>query len=110
MTAYRLHVSQRAEHDADTIYAWLAKRSVQGAVSWVAILRETLQSIVEDPQRHPHAPEASSVGADVRHAMFKTRRGHRYRVLYVIRGETVHIVAIRGSGQDLAKADDLQLP
>lgn len=83
MTAYRLQISQRAEQDADAIYAWLAKRSVQGAVSWVAILRETFQSIVENPQRHPHA---------------------------VIRGETIHIVAIRGSGQDLAKPDDLQLP
>jgi len=110
MTLYRLNLSRQAERDADVIHDWLAKRSAQGAAKWFTAFSEVLHSIVEDPHRHQQAPEASNVGADVRNALFKTRRGHTYRALYVIHGDTVHVIAIRGFGQDLANPDDLQIP
>jgi plasmid stabilization system protein ParE len=32
--SYRVRLLKRADADVDTIYVWLARRSVQGAVNW----------------------------------------------------------------------------
>ncbi len=107
---YRLAVSRRAEQDADVIYDWLMQRSARGASHWFRALSEALQALAENPQRYPRAPEAEIVDRDVRQALFKTRRGRAYRILLTILDDAVHIVAIRGFGQDIATPDELDLP
>ena len=42
--------------------------------------------------------------------LFKTRSGRVYRSLFVIEGNTIHVVGVRGAGQDLAGSGDLELP
>jgi len=69
-----------------------------------------LRSLTESPGGRARAPEAELVGRDVRQALFKTRRGRIYRVLFIVVDDMVHVVAIRGYGQDLATLDDLELP
>jgi len=110
MKAYRLAISRRADSDADEIYEWLAHRSLAGATRWYLALRKTLHSLTENPGSRGQAPEGELVGRDVRQALFKTRRGRIYRVLFIVVDDTVHVVAIRGYGQDLATLDDLELP
>jgi hypothetical protein len=62
-----------------------------------------------NPKRHSRAPEADIIGPDVRQAVFKTRHGRLYRPLFVVSGDTVHVVAVRGFGQHLATLDELGL-
>ena len=110
MKSYRIAVSRRTDADADSIYDWLAHRSLAGATRWFLALRTTLRGLTENPESHSRAPEADTVGRDIRQALFKTRRGRIYRVLFVVVDDTVHVVSIRGYGQDLATLDDLELP
>lgn len=110
MKTYRLAVSRRADRDADAIYDWIAERSTEGAVHWFQALRATLRSLTNSPESHSRAPEAETVNRDIRQALFKTRRGRVYRVLFVVTEDTVHVVAVRGYGQDIAAPGELELP
>lgn len=110
MAEYRVAVSSRAERDADKIYAWIASRSPDGASKWYSALRKMLHSLEQDPVRHARAPEAAALGLDIQQALFKTRYGHTYRALYTLFGDTVHVIAVRGAGEELATLDDVGLP
>ena len=110
MSLYRLTISRRADHDADAIFDWVAQRSTVGASSWFSAFRDTLREIVESPHSYARAPEADLLDRDIRQPLFKTRRGQFYRALFIIRDDAVHVVAVRGYGQNLATPDDLELP
>jgi plasmid stabilization system protein ParE len=104
-----LRVSGRAEQDADSIFDWIAARSPDGALRWYMYL-STLRGLAADADGCEQAPEAERLGIDLQQKLFKTRKGRRYRGLFVTDQNTVHIVAVRGPGQDLATADDIELP
>jgi plasmid stabilization system protein ParE len=110
MAEYRVAVTNRAERDTDEIYVWIARRSPDGASKWYAAFRKMLRRLEKDPVRHARAPEAATLGLDVRQALFKTRYGHTYRALYTVVGDTVHVIAVRGAGEELATLDDVDLP
>lgn len=110
MANYRVVVTSRAERDADGIYAWLARRSPDGATKWYAAFRKMLRSLEKDPVRHARAPEAASLGLDIQQALFKTRYGHTYRALYEVVGEVVHVIGVRGAGEELVTLDDVEVP
>ncbi len=52
-------------------------------------------------------PKADTFEEELRQMLFKTRRGNTYRTLFVIRKFAVHVVAVRGTGQDLVTPDEL---
>jgi plasmid stabilization system protein ParE len=110
MSDHRVVLTGRAERDADDIYAWIARRSPDGAAKWYAAFRKMLRSLENDPARHAPAPEGASLGLDVQQALFKTRYGHRYRALYTIIRDVVHVIAVRGAGEELATLDDIDFP
>jgi plasmid stabilization system protein ParE len=110
MKKYRLAVSWRADQDADGIFEWLATRSAAGALAWFSAFRDTLRDIAQKPQSYSRAPEADTLDRDIRQALFKTRRGQFYRILFVVIEDVIYVVAVRGYGQDLATRDDLELP
>lgn len=110
MVEYRVAVSSRAERDADNIYAWIAGRSPDGASKWYSAFRKMLRSLEKDPSRHARAPEAATLGLDIQQALFKTRHGHTYRALYMVLGDTAHVIAVRGAGEEPVTMDDVNLP
>ncbi len=106
----RVRVSSRAERDADTIFDWLAERSLDGAAHWYERYLATLHSLPDRAEECPTAPEADHLGLDLRQALFQTLKGRVYRSLFIIRESIIHIVSVRGAGQDLVSADDLEIP
>lgn len=105
-----VRVSARADADANAIFDWLEVRSPDGAVRWYQAFLAALERLRESADAYSAAPEAHRLGVDLRQVLFKTRKGHSYRALFVIDSEAVHIVSVRGAGQDLASADDIELP
>ncbi len=106
----QVRVSRRAERDADAIFDWLAGRSPDGAIRWYEAYLATVRSLVDCAPGCPMAAEADRLGLDLRQVMFRTRKGRAYRLLFLIRGGDVHIMCVRGPGQDLASPDDPDLP
>lgn len=110
MADYRVVVTDRAERDADAIYTWLARRSPDGAGKWYTAFRKMLLTLERHPLRHSKAPEAADLGLDVQQALFRTQYGHTYRALYTCVGTTVHVIAIRGAGEEPVTLEDVDLP
>jgi plasmid stabilization system protein ParE len=106
--SYRVTILRRARQDFHAIEAWLANRSRQGAASWVKRFDEALASLEENPLLQPVAPESEAFPEEIRHIMFRTRRGRTYRALFLVEGEEVRILRIRGAGQDNLSPGDLE--
>lgn len=102
-----VELSLRAEKDLDDILAWIASRSPQGARMWLARWKEVCRLLSEQPESCLLAPENSDHEEEIRHIVFKTRSGRKYRVLFVIRGNRVFVTNLRGPGQDLVPPDEL---
>ena len=108
--SYRVEVSEPAERDADRIYLWLRKRSSQGAGRWWTALLAALEKLKQNPVNFSLAPEADDVDEPLRQVLFKTRKGHLYRAIFIVRDDIVHVLRIRGEGQDLVEPTEFELP
>jgi plasmid stabilization system protein ParE len=104
---YRVVISRRTEEDADAIYIWLAKRSVVGAGRWYRTFLDAAASLNNNPSRCGLAPESVAVGYEIRQHLFKTPRGRKYRLLYLVTGDEVRILRVRGPGQAPVTGADL---
>jgi plasmid stabilization system protein ParE len=102
----RLH--RRAQADIDEILRWIRKRSPRGAQAWQDALLKALANIQSRPAGFAMAHERSLRSRDVRQALFKTRKGKRYRILFVAT-EEIRVLRIRGSGLRLLSQRDMPL-
>lgn len=102
-----VRVSRHAHLDVETILTWLTERSPQGARRWFDKYLETLHLLPERALNCPLAPEAVLIGRDLRQLLFKTRRGNTYRSLFLIEGEFIELLAVRGAGRDLVTPAEL---
>ena len=104
---YNVELLWRAERDLDHIVTWLFARSPDGAARWLRSWDEVLERLYDHANTCGLAPEDEFHDLEIRHALFKTRRGRWYRVLFTIIESTVYIMSIRGPGQDLVPPDEL---
>lgn len=103
-----VRILRRAREDVDLIYEWLVQHSPKGAVAWYAAFIAAADSLVHDADASPITFEATNFGIDVRSRLFRTRRGRRYRLLYVITNGDVRILRVRGPGQPPVRIEDLR--
>src|SRR5438093_11195915 len=108
--SYRVEVSEAAEQDADGIYVWLYGRSPDGAQRWWEAFLAALENLKVNAAGHSLAAEADHFDEPLRLILFRTRRGHDYRALFVVRDDVVHLLRVRGAGQNLVEPDDIELP
>lgn len=101
---------QRAKLDVVAILDWIGdqRQSPQGAANWLDAYEAAAASLTESPESHGLAPENDYVKLTVRQFLFKTRQGRTYRGLYTIEGDEVLILRVRGAGQPLLQADEIQ--
>ena len=107
---YRLILQPSGEADVDQIVGYLNERSPQGAAAWCKAWGKLLAELCECAEGSGLAPESSQYEEEIRQALFKTRRGRTYRALFVIVFDTVHVIHVRGPGQNLMPPDELRLP
>jgi plasmid stabilization system protein ParE len=103
---YWVQITDKALAEIDEALAWYAKRSVPAAVRWYLKLREAIRSLDSNPERHELAPECEWYPGELRQMLFGKKRGI-YRVLYEIREETVIVLRVRHSAQDLLRPDSM---
>ena len=91
-------------------YIYISERSPSGAESWARAFRDALDQLSRIASSCPKAPEAMDHPEVIRQLLFKTRHGRRYRLLFVVRDETVYVIHIRGPRQNLMQAGEIELP
>jgi plasmid stabilization system protein ParE len=83
-----------ATADIREAYRYMVERSADGAERWHAGLVAFVGSLETFPHSHPLAPEEDDLRAGVRQALY-IRPGSTYRLLYVVEGDCVHVIAVR---------------
>lgn len=102
-----VRIAERARADVDSIFAWIAPRSVQGAISWYLAFRRAVGRVGDAPESFPEAAESHRLQRQLRQALFKTRRGRTYRIVFQVTDTEVLILRVRGPGQAPLRARDL---
>jgi plasmid stabilization system protein ParE len=106
---YRLRITRRAQNDRDACFDYIFARSPQGAVRWLDALEEAAAAVLIDPH-HGVAPESEGQKEPIRQKLFRTPQGRTYRLLYIVRDDVIYIIHVRGAGQDVMTAAELELP
>jgi plasmid stabilization system protein ParE len=85
----KVETAALAEADLETIYRHIREDSPARAAEWRQGLLQAAQALEQFPQRCPLAPE-SGAALEIRQLLYG-----RYRVLFAISHDTVHILHIR---------------
>jgi plasmid stabilization system protein ParE len=79
---FHVRMLRRANADFANIVAYLHERSPQGAAAWVNAFEKAKVRLSENADCCPEADENHRHAIEVRQALFKTRRGRIYRLLF----------------------------
>ena len=99
--AFRVRDLPRAAADRHHIATWLAERSPAGARAWLEAYDDLVTRLEKNATMFGEAMENEQCELDIRQALFKTRYGRVYRVIFHIEGHDVFLVRVRGTGQAL---------
>ena len=105
---YRVQPTAQAEADIDRIFAWLSERSPEGARRWYESFWDSAERLKTMPLSCGLAPENDDFADEVRLMLFGTRRGRTYRALFVVRGDLVQILCVRGPNERPVKPEDIE--
>jgi len=94
MKRWRVIIELPAQQDIAEAYEWLAERASDAAERWFNSLHETIGSLGIFPERCPLAPESKFFNVEIRE-VFHGRRQHKYRILFIVRAEEVHVLHVR---------------
>ena len=106
---YRLEITRRAAADRDTCFDFIFDRSTQGALRWLDEFEAAAASLLTEPF-YGEAPENDDHEETIRQKFFGTPHGRTYRLLYIVRGNVIYIIHVRGAGQDVMAAGEIELP
>jgi plasmid stabilization system protein ParE len=96
---FQLRILPRAEGDVQHIFDYIHKRSPDGAVRWWEAFQLSAQLAAMHPFRYALSSENVLSSMELRQFLFKTRRGRTYRAVFVVVGDEVRILRVRGPGQ-----------
>ena len=69
-----------------------------------------MAQLKRNPNVASAAPEGLALGRDLRQTIFHTPSGTNYRAIFILEGDQLTILRIRGLGQDLLGVDQLDAP
>lgn len=94
MKRWNVIVERPAQQDIAKAYYWIAERNAAAADRWFGGLYKTIGSLETFPQRTPLAPESENLHCEIRE-IFHGRRQHKYRILFTISENVVHVLHVR---------------
>ena len=104
---YRVEVSARAAADAQEVIFRIAQQYPRRAERWRDGLVKAIESLSVFPERCSLAPEADAFNQEIRQ-QFHGKRRQKYRILFTVHEDTVHILRIlHGARQSLQPGDEL---
>jgi plasmid stabilization system protein ParE len=102
---HRVVIETRAIRDIDEATGWIAGQSPDAAGKWFDAVEAEIQALARFPERCPRAREDGVFGFELRQLVFGRRHG-RYRVIFTIQGNSVHVLHVRhGARPAMTKAE-----
>lgn len=94
--SYRIKFSQKARAEAVAAARWIGQYAPEKSSLWYFDLEQRIESLKNSPARCPLAPESRTFKREIRQLIFG-----KYRILFRIDDETVHVMHIRHSSQQM---------
>jgi len=91
---YRVVIESSARYDIDIAYDWIKERAPLAAIKWFNQVDDAIRSLARNPHRCVPAPESVEFEQDIRQLVHGRRAG-RYRLLFVIEANAVHVLHVR---------------
>jgi plasmid stabilization system protein ParE len=91
---FRVELGARAQADLDEAFRFTSRNAPLTARDWLHRFEIALSTLAENPSRCGLAPESKRLNRELRQLLFG-RRQFKYRAVYFIEGDLVHIVRIR---------------
>ena len=91
---YRVVIESSARYDIDVAYDWIKERAPLAAIKWFNQVDDAIRSLARNPHRCVAAPESVEFEQDIRQLVHGRRAG-RYRILFVIEADAVHVLHVR---------------
>jgi plasmid stabilization system protein ParE len=97
---FRVIIQPAAERSIRQQVEWIVAQSNSPATAlrWARSIRAKIDTLKASPLRCPVDPDADAYGEEVR-VLLHGKRSKKFRIYFVIRGDAVHIVAIRHAAQ-----------
>jgi plasmid stabilization system protein ParE len=102
---YRVVIEDSAQVDLEDIVLWLAEHSQDAARQWYWRVKDAIHTLCQFPLRCPLAPENKTFQEEIRQ-LFHGRKPHVYRILFTVRGSTVHVLHIRHGARNPLKPEE----
>lgn len=107
---FQVSLTAAAKRNVRVNLRWIEARSRSGAEAWYRRWLQVLDELRDRADTFGPAPEDVDHAETIRQIIFNTRRGLPYRALFVVRDRDVFVLHVRGPGQDLLSADDVEFP
>ena len=95
---FQVKLTRSSEQQIESIYLWIKKRNPEYADQWFRGLMNLIATLQDKPRRCPLVKENYSTSEEIRQILYGKSR-NKYRVVFAIREDTVHILYIRHSAQ-----------
>lgn len=94
MKRWSVIVELPAQQDIAEAHAWLAERDPAAADRWFNGIYDTIGSLEMFPERCSLAPASTFLNREIRET-FHGRRQHKYRILFTVTENEVHVLHVR---------------
>lgn len=105
--AFQVEITPIAEAQIEQAYRWYRERNPDFADRWFRGLMNAIATLQEKPQRCALAVEHEIFPEQVRQLLYGKSK-NIYRVLFMVREQTVYILYVRHSAQAPMTVDDLE--
>jgi plasmid stabilization system protein ParE len=97
---YRVIIEPTADRGIREAFHWITEHtSPTAAAKWYNALEKKIQTLKSHPRRCPVAAENDRFPEEIRELLHGRRR-QRYRIIFTIREDAVHVLYVRHGAQD----------
>ena len=88
---------------------WAANHSLDQAIRWQKAIYSQLEELKEMPERRPLAAENPHFPFDIREAFVGLGSRPRYRAIFTIRDDAVHILTVLDAAQEELELGEIKV-